>query len=299
MSGGSDKQGEWQRVSKCSPCPICQKPDWCVVSGDGEVALCQRVESARRCGEGGWLHRLKDRPARCDRAAVRLIRLAGTAPGSDFSQMATRFQSSVRPDHLQRFARRLGLSADSLRSLGVGWSEHHHSWSFPMADARGNVLGIRLRRPGGYKWAVTGSKEGLFIPAGIHPGKGEPLLVTEGPTDAAALLDMGYRSVVGRPSCTGGLKLLVELVRLRHFPEVVIVADDDEPGRAGADHLAAVLVAYSPAVRTILPPTGLKDVRAWLQAGATRQELEGAIRAAAVRRLALRTAAAKEAGDHE
>jgi hypothetical protein len=37
----------WQRVSRGSPCPICRRPDWCAVSANGTVVLCQRVESSR------------------------------------------------------------------------------------------------------------------------------------------------------------------------------------------------------------------------------------------------------------
>jgi DNA primase len=156
-----------------------------------------------------------------------------------------------------------------------------------MTDGAGNVLGIRLRRQNGFKFSVTGSKEGLFLPSGIEAER-SPLLVCEGPTDTAAMLDLDYRIVVGRPSCTGGIKLLVEVVRQRQLPEVVIVSDGDEPGRRGADNLARVLVAYAPAVRVIAPPEGVKDVRAWLQAGGSRRVVAQAIDAAIVRRLVIR-----------
>jgi hypothetical protein len=63
--------------------------------------------------------------------------------------------------------------------------------------------------------------------------------------------------VAGRPSCTGGIKLLVELMLARKPAEVVIVADRDEPGRRGADNLASVLVAYTLAVRVVTPPAGI------------------------------------------
>jgi hypothetical protein len=39
---------KWRRVSARSPCPICNHPDWCSVSGDNTVAKCMRVE------EGAW-----------------------------------------------------------------------------------------------------------------------------------------------------------------------------------------------------------------------------------------------------
>lgn len=52
--------GRWIRVSKHRPCPICAKPDWCLISQDGEVAICARIESNKQVGNAGWLHKLSD-----------------------------------------------------------------------------------------------------------------------------------------------------------------------------------------------------------------------------------------------
>jgi hypothetical protein len=81
--------------------------------------------------------------------------------------------------------------------------------------------------------------------------------------------------------------LLVELVKQRRPAEVCIVADSDAPGQRGAGNLAAVLLAYSPAVRTIAPPAGIKDARQWKQRGATAADVAAAIDAAPVQRLAI------------
>jgi hypothetical protein len=284
---------QWRRVSRGKPCPVCERPDWCLVSTDGTAAICARVESPKRCGEAGWLHRLTDAPWRPARRIVRTVPLRHDDAGlPDFTALSRRCQLAVDPGRLHQFARSLGLSADSLSSLAIGWSADQRAWSFPMRNATGVVVGIRLRRPSGFKFAVTGSKEGLFLPAGALDSAGGRLLVCEGPTDTAALLDLGFLAVVGRPSCTGGIKLLVEMAR-RRPSEIVVVADGDEPGQRGADALASILAAYVPAVRVITPPTGIKDARAWKRAGATRQELEQLIVASAVRRLTVRTAARK------
>jgi DNA primase len=163
-----------------------------------------------------------------------------------------------------------------------------------MVGTDGAVRGIRLRRPGGYKFAVKDGRDGLFLPAGAEAAGG-PLLICEGPTDAAALIDMGFGAgaVAGRPSCTGGVKLLCELVRRRRPLEVVVLADGDEPGRRGAANLASVLLAYAPAVRVIAPPEGVKDAREWLRAGGTRRDAEAAIQAAPARRLSVRATVRK------
>ena len=59
-----------------------------------------------------------------------------------------------------------------------------------MTDVDGNVWGIRIRRPDGAKFSIKGGKEGLFIPEEFG---GDRLLIAEGPTDTAALLDLGFK----------------------------------------------------------------------------------------------------------
>ncbi len=161
-----------------------------------------------------------------------------------------------------------------------------------MSNAHGQVVGIRLRRPDGSKLSVKGGREGLFLPEGIDAGG--RLLVCEGPTDTAAVLDFGFPAV-GRPSCTGGVRHVVDLVRRLAVPMVVIVADGDAPGRRGAENLASVLTAYCPAVRVIAPPAGIKDAREWKRRGATAADVQAAIDTAPVRRLAVQV---RKAGGH-
>jgi hypothetical protein len=197
--------------------------------------------------------------------------------------LAAEYRAALDAGRRHQFARQLGVGAASLAALGVGWSDDHSAYAFPMNGYDGRTVGIRLRRLDGAKFAVRGGREGLFLPA-APVSACEQLLICEGPTDAAALLDLKYEHVVGRPSCTGGVRLLGDLARRRRPRDVVIVADADEPGRRGADALAAELVRYAP-VRVIVPPGGAKDVRDYLKAGGTRAELDVVIDAAPVRRL--------------
>ncbi len=47
-----------QRVSKQNPCPICGKPDWCLVAPDKSAAICPRTPdgSAKEIPGSGFLH---------------------------------------------------------------------------------------------------------------------------------------------------------------------------------------------------------------------------------------------------
>ncbi len=284
---------DWQRVSRGRLCPVCGKGDWCLFTGPTDAptaVICARVESPKRCGEAGYLHVLRDDGPtwapwrRSIRVAVRMMSKPSNGK-PDLGKLAADFRQAVKPEALDTLARSLGVSVGSLRRLGIGWSGKHRAWSFPMSNAAGNVVGIRLRLPSGRKLAVKGGKEGLFIPENIDPGG--RLLVCEGPTDCAALLDLGF-AAVGRPSCDSGTRHVIELIRQRRPAQIVIVADADAPGQAGAERLAAALAAYCPAVRILTPPPPHKDARAWKQAGATAADVAAAIDAAPVRRLTIK-----------
>lgn len=285
-------RGDWKRVSKGRPCPVCGRSDWCLYAGPDDAptaAICARTESNKPVGSAGWCHRLRDddrRPARIIRRAVPMVAQPQGAGPIDFGKLAADFRAAVKLVDLQRLAAGLGLTVESLQRLRAGWAAGHRAWSFPMTDAAGQVLGIRLRRPNGSKFAVTGGHDGLFLPDGLDVDVGGRLLVCEGPTDTAAVLDFGFPAV-GRPSCTGGVGVLVELVKQRRPAEVCIMADGDAPGQRGAGNLAAVLLAYSPAVRIISPPAGIKDARQWKERGAKAADVAAAIDAAPVRRLTI------------
>jgi len=51
---------KWIRVTRNNPCPVCNKPDWCLVAQDGKVVICARIESDKPAGNkgAGWLHYL-------------------------------------------------------------------------------------------------------------------------------------------------------------------------------------------------------------------------------------------------
>ncbi len=288
------RNSDWQRVSRRRPCPICGKPDWCLYTGSAEdpsAAICARIESERPAGEGGWLHRLRNEDHR-GRSLLRrrVIRAApdgeGERPIMDFGAYARLCHRSCLPGALRQLADGLGLSHESLVRLQVGSSRRHNAWTFPMSDAAGQVTGIRLRLADGRKLSVRGGREGLFVPVDLEVV--DWLLVCEGPTDTAALVDLGF-AAVGRPSCSGGARQLTALVARLRPSEVVIVADADEPGRRGAEHLAGVMLPYVPAVRVLFPPDGIKDARAWKLAGASTTDVAAAVEAADVRRLTIKS----------
>lgn len=199
-----------------------------------------------------------------------------------FELMAKVWRQNMRPEYLRRAANLLSLPTDPLMRLGVGWSPEHKATTWPMRDDVRGVIGVRLRCPTtARKWAVTGSRAGLIYSDDLLTIESpERLLVTEGPTDTAAILSIGF-DVVGVPSAGGSADLLENLCRRLRPLEIVLMADGDGPGIDGMRRLADVVMIVAP-VRIVRPPAGVKDARAWVVGGADRSVIESAIQTAQV-----------------
>lgn len=262
----------WLRVHKRRPCLICGCSSWCLVQPDGSAAICPRISdgAVKDLGEAGYLHKLTG-DSHWKAPQVRRVKMQSKQP-TDFGALVRRYQRNARPADIETFADTLGVFADSLQRLGIG--SDGSCWTFPVQTAAGVVVGIRRRFPDGDKRFVTGSKAGLFIPSDIPAGA--PIIVTEGESDCAAALTLGFNAV-GRCGCRAGAALLSDYCRGR---DVAIMGDADEPGRIGARVLAEVLRIACPSVRILFPPTRVKDIRQWLQRGGSRADVERAIRLA-------------------
>lgn len=258
---------KYVRVTRSRKCPVCKRPDWCLVARDGSGAICARVASTKRMGEAGWLHGVGSPPI-SSRTAARPARRSM----SDLSGIADRCEASLLSGARERLAASLGVTAASLAMLAVGWMDRPEAWTFPMRDADMKVIGIRLRLTDGRKLSVRGGHEGCFIPRETIGDMTETIIVCEGPTDTAAVLDTGL-PVIGRPSCRGGTEIVKAVLKNR---EAVIFADDDGPGLDGANALAEQLVRQRTAVRIACAPRG-KDVREWKP---TRKAIEAVISSA-------------------
>jgi hypothetical protein len=258
----------WVRVSRRQPCPVCQKPDWCLLRSDGTAAICARVESDRRAGDAGWLHLLVEQHARPCRPE-RLAAIYCSSNRVDWQGLSVRCVESLTADRLHALAQTLGVGVDGLRRLRVGWLDSQRCWTFPMCDSMGRIVGVKRRFLNGDKRTLRGGREGLFVPHDL-PERVPALAICEGLSDTAAALSLGLIAV-GRPSCLGCVAHCVHLARQREVQSVAVIADNDAPGIAGARRLAIALRPYVPDVRVAIPP--LKDLREWVRGGATQGEV--------------------------
>jgi len=253
------KTSEWMKCTKQTPCRICGKPDWCTYTED--AACCMRIESPIRARNGGWIHRLNEKipVPMADPQKKR------TDPGIAAKHSA--MLSTTMPGKIAKLAERLGVSPLALASLGCAYV-CNHTYAFPMRDEHGAVIGIRYRSDTA-KWAESGSRAGLFYqPGEIHGA----VIVCEGPTDTAAAMSLGFRAV-GRPSCRGQEQMLKNLISHNAGAEIVLCPDKDIPGMEGAQIFAEK--AGRP-LRMLVPPC--KDLRTWLIAGATHDEVQQQIK---------------------
>ena len=185
------------------------------------------------------------------------------------------YRRNLSDDGRAYLAGLLNVSTGSLERLRVGWCPSQQMTTWPMLNADGIIIGIRLRcSETGQKRSVTGSRGGLFYDpiAMASIEHGERVWITEGASDTAAGLTLGL-AAVGVPSASGACDMVASLgYRLRPC-EWVIVGDNDKAGTKGVLKLRTELAIVAP-VRVIYPPEGIKDLREWLGRGLSRQAIE-------------------------
>lgn len=280
------KLGQWLEVCRADPCPVCAKPDVCMVHIEDPTVACFRTEhGCKRDGAGqpivfqngmGWVHSLDPAKEFVPRAVRKRAWAEAEAmderPTIDCDVLQSMFQHDLdRIDEATyaTFCASLGLRQFDLLALGIGWAARYGGWTFPMYDERERIIGFRIRGEQN-KYAWPGSRNGVFLAGNFaQEWCPPPYYIVEGPSDAAALLSLGFR-VIGRSHNTGNVSIILAALAHR-TDDVVIVSDRDGPGRQGAETLANKLkrIGAKKSVKVIEPTWGGKDSRAWVKAGAT------------------------------
>jgi hypothetical protein len=217
-------RGDWTRYRFKQQCPVCGHCGWCMYKGQlmsPTAVLCARVSDgcAKRkdgslitaAGGQGWIHDLKKDPKFKPRRHPVPTNKPKVVVHPMMADLAREFHGAMNDLEMEALGEQLGVSAESLKRLRVGWckrymhhplnyvtgelgdtvTKHAKAFAFPMRDARQRIIGIRFRNQKGYKWAAECSINGLFIPVPLNPDG--PLLIVEGPTETAAATDLGFR----------------------------------------------------------------------------------------------------------
>jgi hypothetical protein len=233
-----------------------------------------RVQSAHPSNDGGWYHFFEAGKQPVYRPAPKPL----PKPLQTAGAMIESWKRTTPESRIDALAITLGVSLAALMALDACWSSSNNAWAFPMKDASGETVGIRLRNEKGEKWAVKGSKSGIFIPR-ITPT--ETVITCEGPTSLAACITLGLWGI-GRPSCNSCNDEAKAVLKAHGVRRVIIVADFDKklredgtewsPGIEGAERFGQMLkmpyVVY-------VPPT--KDIRDFLKAGGTKRMFENSV----------------------
>ncbi len=216
-------------------------------------------------------------------------------PVIDWAPMQQRFESQATDARVEDLASLLGVGADALRLLRVGYAtvadinEHlgaplarADAWTFPMRDAAGRIVGINTRPvDGGKKMTLKGGRLGLFYPDTIGELEGA-VWVVEGASDTAAAITAGYPAV-GRPSAKAGKAIVRMLADLLRGRDAIAIGENDKkkngawPGRDGAKAVAIDLgkAWKTEPLRMAMPPADCKDTREWLARQATAGDPDG------------------------
>jgi hypothetical protein len=284
----------FKSVTRSSPCPLCAGIDGCSL-GEDSLICCRRSQGPQAgfvClgpanGDAQWtLYRREGDPRLQSVDGRARPRAYGQAPkpAINWRAKADGFARNLTPDRANALAEALGLPLavlSELPLLGFCANGPHKDetsnplgecWTFPEVDSAGNVVGLTCRYGNGQKKAWPGGKRGLTVPTHWHE-RGGPILLPEGPSDVLASTGLGL-SAVGRPSNSGGVRHLVELLSGVPADRPIIVLGELDandkgqwPGRDSAVKTAGELAAkLSRPVQWALPPGGAKDARAWVQA---------------------------------
>lgn len=299
LEGIGFMKDEWVRVSKSAPCKVCERPNWCGFSADGQRARCMRAQndhpSTGRDGSVGWIWKLTE-PIPTD--IVEAERKKKSHRRLSLEEVAVlherHFHHPNAESMREKEAERLGVSLGVLRRMevGIGWTderaEEYSSW--PCRDATGAVVGLTRRFTGGRKLTYPGtSNSGIFLPDHWWLPMG-PVFIVEGGSDTAALASANL-CVMGRPSNVGGANHVASLIgRRKPGAMCYVVTEMDEkdtsriparlnhpdgcngcrlcwPGYSGAlsvaQQLQRLLGGHTEA-QVVFPPRGFKDVQhAW------------------------------------
>ncbi len=263
-------KSNWIRIEKLKiECPICGHKGWCLISADKSSVICARTESPKRVGNkgAGWLHIIGQQDINYAKQYARPAEKQRTKPPTNWQKLSD--ECELKITDLSIVSKSLLISEKSLRAMNIGWYDQYRAYTFPMRDGQNNIIGIRTRAMDGKKLTVAGGHNGLFVPNNLSD-QGDILLVCEGPTDTAVVLDLGY-DVVGRPSNSGGADFLKQFISLRNPRTVIFIPDRDSNESAERLTMASVIELASQIrakTKIIRPPQ--KDIRQWLIAGLTR-----------------------------
>ena len=229
----------WREATKREPCPICEKPDWCSITGpEGaiEATVCMRVESSNQRDNGGWLHRLGD-----------------NAQTNGYEHPSYRQASPTRKEKPK--GKTYATAAEAVKSLECYQGKRSATWTYHNVDGEPIGMVLRWNKSDGKKdirpiakhadgWRVGGMPEPRPLYALHKLGSAERVYIVEGEKAADAAQSIGLTATTSPHGSKSAGKTDWSPLAGK---ECVILPDADDPGREYADKVTAILGKLSPA----------------------------------------------------
>lgn len=250
-------ENDWIRVERDMPCPICGRPDWCLLHQKGKKVICSRVRSTTKVGQAGWIHKVNDNGLKKHKKPHQ--RKSNTC--LNWERTSELYERKMNGERRIKLLQSLGIQGSNVTwDYQIGWDGE--AYTIPAYNGEGDMCGIMRRWPDGKKMWVPRSRNGLFIPA-MKSIEGN-VSIAEGFSDASSLTDLGFRAI-GRANCQTGVGYIKRwLYKNKKVSQVTIVSDNDMAGQAGATSLARELYGGRCGIMMLDVPPQYKDVRQWI-----------------------------------
>ncbi len=159
------------------------------------------------------------------------------------------------------------------------YRNEHGKFVFQVCRFEPKTFRQRTRNAQGkFVWTVKGVRQVPYRLPELLAKPTEPVLVVEGEKDADGLAKLGFLATC---NAGGAGKWQAEFAEYLNGRKVVILPDNDDPGRQHADSVARSLSGKAAAIKVVslpgLPQKG--DVSDWLDAGGTGEQLREIIKA--------------------
>ena len=272
---------KYRRCTAAYPCQVCGREKYCMVSEAGDFALCTKEESDDRFEKlDGWIHFI---PAK-DRRARSIVNKHTTPVSNslelrDFTLFHQHYTRSMTPLARINLANGLGLSVEALEQFDLGYCVYPSALVIPAMAGDHQIVGLRHRRmnPSGSvsKWHCERGSAAypLLRKTPVEPGM--PLIITEGPSDCFAATAIGLSACAkwSKPLDVLKARVLIDYATRVQSSMCIVAGDNDASGGGETSAIESGLLIKelmpNAQVLTVIPPRDIKDLREWVQKGAT------------------------------
>lgn len=162
----------WRKMTRGERCPVCEKPDNCSLSLDGDAVFCRRVSMGGIAGRGGWVHKLRDDAPVTTRPRAAAVRpSAPVVERASVEQLDAVYSAMLRECLTLSDTRKAGLLRRGLTASEIARNLYRDTpdaaASERIADhLRGSLSGVPgfYLRGGGSDYQMRSVPAGVFIP---------------------------------------------------------------------------------------------------------------------------------------